>query len=137
MHAGAATVRVADAGAPPADGPFDRVLADPPCSGLGTLQSRPDLRWRTTPERITATAAIQARVLEAAAAVVRPGGMLVYSVCTISRAEGETMLKTFCARHREFELEPPCEQQPEARHLQLLPHLHGTDGFFVARLRRR
>jgi 16S rRNA (cytosine967-C5)-methyltransferase len=137
MRATTAAVTIADAGEPLAGGPYDRVLADPPCSGLGTLQSRPDLRWRTTPERVTATAAIQARVLDAAAAVVASGGVLVYSVCTISRAEGESVIAAFRARHPEFRLEPPSDREPEATHLQLLPHLHGTDGFFVARLRRR
>ena len=100
MHAGdAATVLVADAAdaAPERDGAFDRVLVDPPCSGLGTLQSRPDLRWRTSPERVAETAALQARILAAGAAAVRPGGVLVYSVCTISRAEGETVAERFLA----------------------------------------
>jgi 16S rRNA (cytosine967-C5)-methyltransferase len=137
MHAGSATVRVADAGEPVADGPYDRVLADPPCSGLGTLQSRPDLRWRTSPERITATAELQERVLQAAATAVRLGGVLVYSVCTISRAESEAVVDRFRARNGDFIVEPPPDHDPEIQYLRLLPHLHGTDGFFVARLRRR
>ena len=137
MHAGSATVRVADAGEPVADGPYDRVLADPPCSGLGTLQSRPDLRWRTSPERIAATAELQERVLQAAATAVRRGGVLVYSVCTISRVESEAVVDRFRARNEDFIVEPPPGHDPEIQYLRLLPHLHGTDGFFVARLRRR
>jgi 16S rRNA (cytosine967-C5)-methyltransferase len=137
MHAGSAAVLVADAAEPAAGGPFDRVLADPPCSGLGTLQSRPDLRWRTSPERIAATAALQQRVLQAAAAAVAPGGALVYSVCTISRAESDAVVDRFRAHNGDFIAEPVDERDPETQYLQLLPHVHGTDGFFVARLRRR
>jgi 16S rRNA (cytosine967-C5)-methyltransferase len=140
MHAGdAARVVVADAAesVPERAGGFDRVLVDPPCSGLGTLQSRPDLRWRTSPERIVETAALQNRILAAGASAVRPGGVLVYSVCTISRAEGETVAERFLARHGDFTPDPFEGCHPGASHLQLLPHLDGTDGFFVARFRRR
>jgi 16S rRNA (cytosine967-C5)-methyltransferase len=139
MHVDAATVSVADAAARlDATGqPFDRVLVDPPCSGLGTLQSRPDLRWRTSPERVVETAALQARILAAGAAGVRPGGSLVYSVCTISRAEGEQVAGRFLARDGDFVPDPFEGCDPGTSHLQLLPHLDGTDGFFVARFRRR
>jgi 16S rRNA (cytosine967-C5)-methyltransferase len=137
MRARSAIVRVADAAEPAPDGPFDRALVDPPCSGLGTLQSRPDLRWRTSPERIAETAALQERVLAAAAAAVRPGGVLVYSVCTISAAESEAIVDRFCASNEDFMVEPAYDSDRESRYLQLLPHSHRTDGFFVARLRRR
>jgi 16S rRNA (cytosine967-C5)-methyltransferase len=140
MHAGeGATVLVADAAqsAPERAGSFDRVLVDPPCSGLGTLQSRPDLRWRTSPERVAETAGLQARILAAGAAAVRPGGVLVYSVCTISRAEGETIAERFLAGDEGFTPDPFEGCAPGTSHLQLLPHLDGTDGFFVARFRRR
>jgi 16S rRNA (cytosine967-C5)-methyltransferase len=139
MRVDAATVSVADAAERlDATGqPFDRVLVDPPCSGLGTLQSRPDLRWRTSPERVIETAALQARILAAGAAAVRPGGTLVYSVCTISRAEGEEVAERFLARDGDFVPDPFEGCDPGTSHLQLLPHLDGTDGFFVARFRRR
>jgi 16S rRNA (cytosine967-C5)-methyltransferase len=140
MHAdGPATVFVADAGesVPERAGSFDRVLVDPPCSGLGTLQSRPDLRWRTSPERVAETAALQSRILAAGAAAVRPGGVLVYSVCTISRAEGETVAERFLVGHEGFTPDPFAGCAPGTSHLQLLPHSDGTDGFFVARFRRR
>ncbi len=117
--------------------PFDRVLVDPPCSGLGTLQSRPDLRWRTSPERVIETAALQARILETGAAAVRPGGVLVYSVCTISHAEGEDIAERFLARSGDFIPDPFDGSDPGTSRLQLLPHLDGTDGFFIARFRRR
>jgi len=156
MQVSCATVRVADAaaGGPPAATPaaagpaaagpaaagpaaagYDRILVDPPCSGLGTLQSRPDLRWRTSPERISGLVALQARVLRAGAAATRPGGTLVYSVCTISRTEGEQVIEGFLSDHREFRADPidGAGSQPWR---QLMPHRDGTDGFFIARLRR-
>jgi 16S rRNA (cytosine967-C5)-methyltransferase len=126
---GAASVRVevGDAGRARGDGPFDRILVDPPCSGLGTLQSRPDLRWRARPEAVVELAAVQARVLAAGADVLAPGGVLVYSVCTISREEGEGVIEQFLDRYHEFEA---------VEVVQLLPHRDRTDGFFIARLVR-
>jgi 16S rRNA (cytosine967-C5)-methyltransferase len=106
---------------------FDRVLVDPPCSGLGTLQSRPDLRWQARRGGIAELAAGQAALLRAGAAATTPGGTLAYSVCTISRAEGQGVVEAFLAERGEFELE-------HAR--QLLPHVDGTDGFYIALLRR-
>jgi 16S rRNA (cytosine967-C5)-methyltransferase len=99
---------------------------DPPCTGLGTLQSRPDVRWRATPEAIGDLSSLQLRILAAGAAALRPGGVLVYSVCTTSRAESEEVIERFLSGHREFRAE---------RSFQLLPHRHGTDGFYLARLR--
>jgi 16S rRNA (cytosine967-C5)-methyltransferase len=142
MHAGCATVRVGDAAAIPAGAagggePFDAVLVDPPCSGLGTLQSRPDLRWRTSPERIADLAGLQARILRAGAQATGPGGALVYSVCTISRAESERVVESFLAEHRDFAAEDPSGPPPgDGPYLRTLPHRDGTDGFFIARLRR-
>jgi 16S rRNA (cytosine967-C5)-methyltransferase len=121
---------------------FHRVLLDPPCSGLGTLQSRPDRRWRASPEAITELAALQSRLLEVAAAATRPGGCLVYSVCTISRREGSGVLDAFLAGAPDWSAEDLGDAHPHwraadgARYLQLLPHRDGTDGFFIARLRR-
>jgi 16S rRNA (cytosine967-C5)-methyltransferase len=127
MHVRSVTVQTGDAGATRVGEPFDRVLVDPPCSGLGTLQSRPDLRWRTSPERIADLAPQQARVLAAGAAATRPSGTLVYSVCTISRAESEAVVDGFLTDHPGWEAEAP---------LRLAPDTDGTDGFFIARLRR-
>jgi 16S rRNA (cytosine967-C5)-methyltransferase len=121
---------------------FDRVLVDPPCSGLGTLRSRPDLRWRTSLEAIGELAALQARILAAGGAALRAGGALVYSVCTISAAEGVAVVDAFLRAHPDFSVQalgaehPEWADQLDRRHLQLLPHREGTDGFFVARLRR-
>lgn len=120
-------VETADATELRADGPFDAVLVDPPCSGLGTLQGRPDLRWRVRPEAIEQLADLQLRVLEAGAHALAPGGALVYSTCTISPRENEQVLERFLARAPQFALE---------RAHQTLPHRDATDGFFYARLRR-
>ncbi len=123
-------------------GGYDRVLVDPPCSGLGTLQSRPDLRWRTSPERLADVAGRQAQVLAAGAAVTAPGGTLVYSVCTISREEGDRLIDRFLEANPGWEADDLQAQYPQwaqpgaPRHLQLLPDRDGTDGFFIARLRR-
>jgi 16S rRNA (cytosine967-C5)-methyltransferase len=125
MQVRCATVETADAAAPRSGEGFHRVLVDPPCSGLGTLQSRPDLRWRTSPERIADLAPRQARILAAGAAAARAGGTLVYSVCTISRAEGEDVVDGFVATHPGWEAEPP---------VRLAPDTDGTDGFFIVRL---
>jgi 16S rRNA (cytosine967-C5)-methyltransferase len=127
MHATRVEIEVADASAVAPGGLYDRVLVDPPCSGLGTLQSRPDLRWRTSPERVRELSALQGRVLAAGARATRPGGRLVYSVCTISRAESEQVLEPFLDAHAGWQLESA---------EQLAPDRDGTDGFWIARLRR-
>jgi 16S rRNA (cytosine967-C5)-methyltransferase len=120
-------VEIADAAALRMKDACDRVLVDPPCSGLGTLQSRPDLRWRTSPERIAELAPQQARILAAGAAPTRPGGRLVYSVCTISRAESDDVIDAFLDVHPRWEAETVT---------RLAPDTDGTDGFFIATLRR-
>ncbi len=136
------SVETGDAAGRRSDPPFARVLVDPPCSGLGTLQSRPDLRWRVSPDSIAELAALQGRILNAAAAATAPGGTLVYSVCTISAAEGDEVVADFLREHSEFVLDDLHAEYPEwaqrggDRALQLLPDRDGTDGFFIARLRR-
>jgi 16S rRNA (cytosine967-C5)-methyltransferase len=145
MHTSCVRVEVADAvqWSPGADGgDFDRVLVDPPCSGLGTLQSRPDRRWRATFEAVQELADVQSRILAAGADRVAPGGTLVYSVCTISRREGEMVLERFLRERPEFAAEDLGERLAEWReaavgpYLQLLPSRDRTDGFFIARCRR-
>jgi 16S rRNA (cytosine967-C5)-methyltransferase len=112
MRAANVTVVEADARAFDGEARFDRVLLDPPCSGLGTLRSHPDLRWRVTPAAIERLAAEQDALLAAARRAVRPGGTLVYSICTLS--PGEERLTS-----------------PDAR--RTFPHVDGTDGFYIAR----
>jgi 16S rRNA (cytosine967-C5)-methyltransferase len=142
LHADIVRVETADAAEPRDDAPFDAVLVDPPCSGLGTLQGRPDLRWRARPEAIAELAGLQLRILAAGAAALRPGGALVYATCTISPRENEQVVQRFLQAHTGFALDDLGSADPrlacagEPRTLQLLPHRDATDGFFLARLRR-
>jgi 16S rRNA (cytosine967-C5)-methyltransferase len=124
---GATCVTVRETDAAEVDGEFDRVLLDPPCSDLGTLQSRPDVRWKKDEGTVARLVVEQARLLDAAAERVRPGGVLVYSTCTISPEENERQVDAFVARRPDFEADEP---------VQLFPHRHGTDGFFIARMRK-
>jgi 16S rRNA (cytosine967-C5)-methyltransferase len=140
MGAGSVEVRTADATEP--HGTFDRVLVDPPCSDLGTLAARPDARWRKDPAAVRELAAQQAAILQAAAEAVRPGGVLVYSTCTISPAENEQRIAEFLDHHDDFALGDPPSDVPVWDHptvprlMQTFPHRDGTDGFFIARLQR-
>lgn len=127
MGADQVSVVQADARHLPDIGSFDRVLVDPPCSGLGTLQARPDLRWQPRRGQIAELVGRQGELLRSGASRLRPGGALVYSVCTISRGEADGVLDGFLAEHPDFS----CEHR-----WQLLPSSDGTDGFFIARLRR-
>jgi 16S rRNA (cytosine967-C5)-methyltransferase len=142
MAARQVRVVCADARTEAPDGPFDRVLVDPPCSDLGTLQSRPDLRWRKSPDQLAELAALQCELLDSAAARLRPGGVLVYSTCTLSPDENERQVRGFLGRRPGWEVDDLGAEYPEYAHpdapglLRLLPHQHGTDGFLVARLRR-
>ncbi|HEY5144697.1 MAG TPA: transcription antitermination factor NusB [Solirubrobacteraceae bacterium] len=111
MHAANVQVRCADALEFRDADRFDRVLLDPPCSGLGTLQSHPDLRWRVTPQDVAELAGIQRAMLEAARANLRPGGRLVYAVCTLSPEE---------------------EALEGIERWRTLPSVDGTDGFYSA-----
>jgi 16S rRNA (cytosine967-C5)-methyltransferase len=121
-------VQTADAAEPRhEEEPFDAVLVDPPCSGLGTLQGRPDLRWRVRPEALAELAELQLRILTAGASAVATGGALVYCTCTISPAENDQVIERFLAESASFALD---------RTAQTLPHRDQTDGFFYARLRR-
>jgi 16S rRNA (cytosine967-C5)-methyltransferase len=143
MGVGDVSVEIADATAPRRGGErFARVLLDAPCSGLGTLQSRPDLRWRATPEAVRELAAQQARLLSAAAAACAPGATLVYSTCTISPAENERQIEAFLDEHPEFAPIDLQSRHPGWAHphvpdqLLALGHIQGSDGFFVAAMAR-
>jgi 16S rRNA (cytosine967-C5)-methyltransferase len=162
LHAGNVRVEVADAGRPRRERGherFDRVLVDPPCSGLGTLQARADLRWRMVPEAIGRLARVQASILDAGADALRPGGVLVYSTCTISPTENEQVIARFLDSHADFSLDDLAGDSSEVGRLVVasaaatrerdakrsaglsgtlttMPHRDRTAGFFVARLRR-
>jgi len=136
-------VEIADATAPRRRGErFSRVLLDAPCSGLGTLHSRPDLRWRASPDGVRSLAAQQARLLSAAAVACAPGATLVYSTCTISPAENEHQIGAFLDAHPEFaatdlQARHPAWAHPHAAdQLLALGHIQGSDGFFIAALAR-
>lgn len=122
---------------------FDRVLVDPPCSGLGTLQARADLRWRVTPEGVEQMSRVQASILAAGADALRPGGVLVYSTCTISPTENEHVIANFLDSHVDFSLDDLTKEPAfasvagrTAGTVLTLPHRDRTAGFFIARLRR-
>ncbi len=106
---------------------YDRVLLDVPCSGLGDLSHKPEIRWHLKPEDIDQITAIQAKILEANAPYVKPGGILVYSTCTLNRKENENRIRAFLERHTEYEL---CEEHT------FFPFVTKSDGFYCAKLIR-
>ena len=121
-------------------GQADRVLVDAPCSGLGVLRRKPDSRWRKTPELLKELPKLQLEILESASACVKDGGILVYSTCTIAQEENQDVVKAFLAQHSEFVLENTGERLPVPRTdemVQLYPQRDGTDGFFIACMRRK
>lgn len=120
-------------------GKLDRVLVDAPCSGFGTLRRNPDLKWRHAPAAIVELATKQRRILEQAARLVKPGGRLVYATCSILRDENDAVTDDFQRRNPEFRPLSCAELLAAQRialdtgeRLRLLPHLHGTDGFYAA-----
>ncbi|MCG0276930.1 MAG: 16S rRNA (cytosine(967)-C(5))-methyltransferase RsmB [Thermanaeromonas sp.] len=128
-------------------GVADYLLVDAPCSGLGVLRRRPDARWRKDTGNVQELAEIQLTILKGAFGVLKPGGVLVYSTCTLTWEENEGVIKRFLEENPEVTLEDlsaylpnlPQDLVHKARggQVQFLPHLHGTDGFFIARLRKR
>ena len=124
--------------------PFDRVLVDVPCSGLGTLRRNPDARWRVGPDDPARLAEIQRQILANAAECLRPGGVLVYSTCTVLHEENQAVVESFLSSRDDFVACPASRLPEEVRdvvgsdgYLHTLPHLHDMDGFFAARLVRR
>lgn len=124
-------------------GKIDRVLVDAPCSGLGTLRRNPDLKWRQSEQSVAELTAKQSAILAGAAALVRPGGRLVYATCSLLAAENDEVVDAFLAAHPEFVQVPADEAlakqggELSGERLRLLPHRHGTDGFFAAILEKK
>jgi 16S rRNA (cytosine967-C5)-methyltransferase len=120
---------------------FDRVLADVPCSATGVLGRHPDVRWHRRPEQFPDLAARQMAILAGAFAAVRPGGVLVYSTCSLESEENAGVVEDFLAVTPEAQLEPAAEHFPARawadRFVQTLPGREPGDGCFAARLRRR
>ncbi|MBI3792925.1 MAG: 16S rRNA (cytosine(967)-C(5))-methyltransferase RsmB [Gemmatimonadetes bacterium] len=136
VHVFAADVR------DPAIRPVDVVLLDVPCTGTGTFRRHPDARWRLKVSDLAVMAATQRALVRSAAMLVAPGGLLVYSTCSMEPEENDAQVESFLAEHPQWTLEPPPEgavpaEVLDAGRLRVLPHRHGVDGAFAARLRRR
>jgi 16S rRNA (cytosine967-C5)-methyltransferase len=124
----------------PAVAHAEAVLLDVPCTGTGTLRRHPDARWRLKISDLAVMAAAQRSILRAAAAIVKPGGVLVYSTCSLEPEENDAQIESFLADFPAWTLEPPGEGVPETvldeGCLRVLPQRHDVDGAFAARLRR-
>ena len=122
--------------------PFDRVLVDAPCSGMGVLARRADARWRKGPEVLAEMPPVQLELLRSAARRVVPGGLLVYSVCSFEPEETDHVVARFLVEHPDWQLESVAGSVPDAvvteeGFMRVLPHRHGCDGAFAARFRKK
>jgi 16S rRNA (cytosine967-C5)-methyltransferase len=140
LEANNVLVVVADARRP-AVREMDAVLIDVPCTGTGTFRRHPDARWRLKVSDLSVMGALQASILRAAADIVKPGGLLIYSTCSLEPEENELQIGDFLARNKDWTLEPPSPGTVPAEtldggYLRILPQVHGSDGAFAARLRR-
>lgn len=128
-----------------APGSFDRILLDSPCSGLGVIRRKPDVKWTKSEADIAAISKLQDQLLRTVAPLLKPGGILVYSTCTVESEENEQAIARFLSEHPEFEPDSAAGAhlpQLERSYLQpgivrILPHDYGTDGFFIAALRKQ
>ncbi len=122
---------------------FDRVLVDAPCSGLGTIHKKPDIKLNITQNGLEELPALQSKILDACSEYVNPGGVLVYSTCTLNPDENQNVVLDFLEKHPEFILDDPDPYVPDSLKsaikdgmIQLIPSLHQMDGFFISRMRR-
>lgn len=123
-------------------GTFDRVLVDAPCSGLGTLRRNPEIRWHLTELKLAGLPPLQGRILECAASCVKPGGVILYSTCSVMPEENEGVVAAFLETHTDFSPARPEPHFPpgvvdDRGFFRTFPHRHGTDGFFGALLVRQ
>ena len=122
---------------------MDAVLLDAPCSGLGVIAEKPAIQGRVTEESVEELIRIQQKILETVCRYVRPGGVLVYSTCSVLKDENENQIRAFLERHPEFEAEklpatiPEQYRRHEGLGLQLMPHRDGVEGFYICRMRRK
>ncbi len=120
----------------------DRALLDVPCSGLGTLHKRPDIRWRKTSAQIRELSQLQKELLEEVSQWVRYKGILVYATCTLNPLENEKVVQSFLQSHEEWSINPPSKESPISTFrtpegwIKVYPHRHNMDGFFMARLQK-
>ena len=125
------------------DGTMDIVLLDAPCSGLGVMSEKPDVKYRVTAQSVDELVQLQSNLLDAVCPYVKKGGTLVYSTCSVLKDENVRQAEKFLARHPEFELLPLPETIPasvrqyETTGLQLLPQRDGIEGFYMCRMRRK
>ncbi len=122
--------------------PFDKILLDAPCSGLGVITKKPDLKWKRDIADVIKLSRIQKELLENAARMLKPGGVLVYSTCTMEPEENQDIANDFLAKHSEFQLESAskfvsAELVSERGFVETFPHKHGMDGSFAARMVKR
>jgi len=125
---------------------FDRILLDVPCSGFGVIRRKPDLKWAKSEKDIESLTRIQEQILEAASSLLKPGGIMVYSTCTLAKEENEEMIKRFIDGHPNFKLDTTLAKylpnvvsekvDASTGMVQILPHYFNTDGFFISRLQR-
>lgn len=121
---------------------FDKILVDAPCSGLGLMRRKPDIRYQKSLEDIYSLQKVQLDILTSVAPLLKKGGRLIYSTCTITTKENDDVVKRFINENNEFEIEPVYVNNKELTlsdegFLHLYPHLYGTDGFFIASLRKK
>ncbi len=123
--------------------PYDRILVDAPCSGLGTLRAHPEIKWLRQASDIRRLSKLQSKILDRVAGYLKANGVLVYSTCTVAHEENERVVEEFLLLHKEFELEDAARYLPDSaklmvcgKYFQALPHRDNTDGFFAARLRK-
>jgi len=123
--------------------PYDRILVDAPCSGLGTLRSHPEIKWHRNEADIKRLSHLQENIVDRVVHYLKPGGILVYSTCTLNKDENENIVEDFLEHHKEFVLDDAAGYLPgeassliRGSHYITLPHQHNTDGFFAARMRK-
>lgn len=106
---------------------YDRVLLDVPCSGLGVIRKKPDIKWTRNEEDLPELLNTQKMILECCSAYLKTGGILLYSTCTVLKEENEEQVERFLQKHKEFQL---------VEEIKLYPHVNATDGFYIAKMRK-